>query len=254
MKEFLLRQSLAIRTPVLPEVLGIVQNITPDFSAVSDYRTGIVDWLAPIIDLRGFHVYPTNGITQGLDWWMAHETRSIQINPGEYQWVAASGRSSGDNIFYQSNPSAIDGNMLPIRSNQPVALDLAYTGTTKAQYQPIDENVEVVFYSLSKAFGLRNIRTGWIFTRTPDEKLESLIYQAKYYNYYAHDIAETVISNFACDYIHNRLYDQQQKICKLLDLTPSDSVWLATSTHDDYAKFRRNANIARICLAGVYSL
>jgi len=31
-------------------------------------------------------------------------------------------------------------------------------------------------------------------------------------------------------------------------------VWLATSTHDDYSKFRRNGNVARVCLAGVYEL
>ena len=43
-------------------------------------------------------------------------------------------------------------------------------------------------------------------------------------------------------------------MCKELDIKPSDSVWLATSTHDEWSKFRRQGDLARICLAGVYEL
>jgi hypothetical protein len=102
---------------------------------------------------------------------------------------------------------------------------------------------------LSKAFGLRNVRTGWIFTKTPDERLESLTHSAKYYNYYAHNIAENVISNFDIDYIHSKLYNKQKAICEELDFVPSDSVWLATTKNKEYAKFMRDGKTARICLA-----
>jgi hypothetical protein len=54
--------------------------------------------------------------------------------------------------------------------------------------------------------------------------------------------------------VHNRLYDEQLRVCKELNVTPSDSVWLATSTHNDWSKFRRKDNLARICLAGVFKL
>ena len=107
---------------------------------------------------------------------------------------------------------------------------------------------------MSKSFGVRNIRTGWIFTKEPDPKLEALTFSAKYYNYYAHQVAETIISNYDIDYVYNRVYGEQQRVCELLDVTPSDSVWLATSTHEDWSKFRRQDEIARICLAGVYEL
>ena len=43
-------------------------------------------------------------------------------------------------------------------------------------------------------------------------------------------------------------------MCEELDVTPSDSVWLATSTHDEWSKFRRQGDLARICLAGVFEL
>ena len=135
----------------------------------------------------------------------------------------------------------------------PIALDLAYVGST--QIKPIElDTVEYAFYSLSKSFGVRNIRTGWIFTKEPDPKLEALTFSAKYYNYYAHQVAETIISNYDIDYIHNRLHSEQQRVCEELDVTPSDSVWLATSTHDEWSKFRRQGDLARICLAGVFEL
>jgi hypothetical protein len=81
-----------------------------------------------------------------------------------------------------------------------------------------------------------------------------LTFSAKYYNYYAHQVAENIISNYDIDYVHNRLYDEQLRVCKELNVTPSDSVWLATSTHNDWSKFRRKDNLARICLAGVFKL
>ena len=142
--------------------------------------------------------------------------------------------------------------MHDIIDTRSVALDLAYVGSTKIA--PIEvKNVERAFYSLSKPFGIRNIRTGWYFTKHEDSRLSDITESAKYYNYYAHDVAEKIIDTFNLDYIHATLNTQQQKVCKDLDLVPSDSVWLATSTNDRYAKFRRKDNIARVCLAGVYN-
>ena len=130
----------------------------------------------------------------------------------------------------------------------PVALDLAYVGSTKITPMQLHEGVSTAFYSLSKSFGVRNIRTGWYFTRTPDSRLEALIGSAKYYNYYAHDVAETIISNFDIDFIHNLLHGYQTDVCNKLNLTPSDSVWLATTTDPLYDKFKRG-DINRVCIA-----
>jgi hypothetical protein len=48
------------------------------------------------------------------------------------------------------------------------------------------------------------------------------------------------------------LYNKQKSICNDLSIIPSDSVWLATSTSEEYSKFRRSKDIARLCLAGIY--
>jgi hypothetical protein len=250
LKEFLLNQSLAVRTFTLPDVKNSIEGLIPTYDSVQHYKTSIIDWLKPVVDLSGFSVYPMNGITEGLNWWYNRETRGVQMNTGDYQWIET--KSSSSYMFYQSVPSAIDGNFADVRTDVPVALDLAYVGSTRVKPIEISNNVEYAFYSLSKSFGIGNIRTGWYFSRNPDSKLESLIYSAKYYNYFAHNIAETIISKFDIDYVYNTLTDKQKRVCDALGFTPSDSVWLACTTQDEYKKFRRYKDVARICLAGVY--
>jgi hypothetical protein len=222
----------------------------PTYDSVQHYNTNIIKWLSPVVDLSGFSVYPMNGITEGLNWWYNRESLGVQMNAGDYQWIE--NRDGSPYIFYQSVPSAMDGNFVDVRTDVPVALDLAYIGSTRVRSIEISSNVEHAFYSLSKSFGVGNIRTGWYFSRKPDPKLESLIYSAKYYNYFAHNIAETIISKFDIDYVYNILNGEQKRVCDALGFTPSDSVWLACTTQDEYSKFRRYKDVARICLAGVY--
>ena len=252
-KEHLLQQSLAVRTTVLPEVRKVIETVKPDFDSVKKYQTSIIDWLKPLVNLTDFYVYPMNGITQGLDWWYANENRSVYMEEGDYQWITPKGNMYEDSIKYVSVPSAIDGNFIDIPTGCCTAVDLAYVGSTIVKKIEIPKDVEYVFYSLSKPFGIRNIRTGWYFTRTPDEKLDALVNSAKYYNYYANDVSEAIISNFDVDFIHNSLYNKQKKICNDLSIVPSDSVWLATSTSEEYSKFRRSKDTARLCLAGIYN-
>jgi len=235
----ILEQSKAVRTFPLVQC-----EYKVDLNSVKPYETNIVEWLSPMIDLSGYNVYPMNGITEGLNWWMAKESRGIYMAEGDYQWV----KPTGNDIFYMSVPSAIDGNFKSIPNNVPVALDLAYVGSTKPYKIHIEDNVEYVFFSLSKPFGLRNIRTGWYFTKEKDPRLEAIIHNAKYYNYYAHGYAEEIISKYSIEYVHNTLHKYQYSICKEYGFTPSDSVWLATTNDPTYNKFKRG-NINRVSLA-----
>ena len=253
MKEYLLNQSLAIRTNILPEVKNVADTVRPDYNSTRHYKTDIIKWLSPIINLEGYSVYPSNGITEGLNWFMGNTKHNIWRQPGEYQWVDNINNRQAPHIEYQSIPSAIDGNFHPVSGNSKVALDLAYVGSTRIQKIEIHSGVEHVFFSLSKPFGIRNIRTGWYFTKHPDEKLEKLIYSAKYYNYYAQEVAEKIINNFDIDYVHKQLYNKQKSVCEQLGFTPSDSVWLGSTTDREYIKFMRDGINARICLAGVYN-
>jgi len=244
----ILTQSTAVRTGMLDSVKKVCDTVTPDYNSVRHYKTNIKDWLLPIIDLKDFYVYPINGITEGLNWWFNQERRTVDMHTGDYQWI----KKTGKELLYISMPSAIDGNIYDTIDDRPVALDLAYVGSTAIKPIKI-KNVERVFYSLSKPFGIRNIRTGWYFTKHEDQRLKDLTESAKYYNYYAHDVAEKIIDSFNLDHIYYVLNTQQKEICNTLNLVPSDSVWLATSTDEQYSKFRRKDNIARICLSGVYN-
>jgi len=248
MKDTILKQSTAVRTGVLSEVRKTCESVIVDFDSVKHYKTNIKEWLYPIIDLKDYFVYPISGITEGLNWWYNQENRTVDMLEGDYQWI----KKTGNDMLYISMPSAIDGNIHDIIDDRNIALDLAYVGST--EIRPIEiKNVERAFYSLSKPFGIRNIRTGWYFTKTEDVRLKNLTESAKYYNYYAHDVAEKIIETFSLDYVYSTLSNQQKEVCKNLDLTASDSVWLATSTKEEYSKFRRQKDIARICLAGVYN-
>jgi len=247
LEKIILKQSKAIRTKVLPEVEDTIKTIKPDFESVKKYKTNIIKWLKPVIDLTGYNVYPRNGITEGLDWWYNKEKRGVNMRSGDYQWIVP--KDGESKIAYISLPSAKDGNIDIGPKKCPIALDLAYIGSS-GKGQKIDLEPDFAFYSLSKSFGVRNIRTGWIFTKDPDPKLEALTHDAKYYNYYAHEVAEKIINTYSIDYIYNRLVSEQFRICNLLNLIPSDSIWLATSNNSKYDKFKRD-NINRINLAGV---
>lgn len=247
----ILAQSTAVRTNVLPDVNTAVRALYCELDAIYKYSTDIKQWLKPVIDLEDFYVYPMNGITQGLDWWMAYESRSIYFDDGDYQWVQQKGSMYEDSIKYMSVPACKDGNFVDVPTHTPVALDLAYVGSTKVKQIKIGKNVEYVFYSLSKPFGVRNARTGWYFTRTPDTRLELLIHSAKYYNYYAHNIAETIINKFDIDYVWKTLLPKQNEVCNTYGFTPSDSVWIATTNDPAYDKYKRG-DVNRLCLAPCY--
>jgi len=238
-----------VRTFILPEVYEVLKQIKPKFYGNEKYTTNIKEWLSPIANLEDFYVYPINGITEGLNWWAGNEKRGIYKDVGDYEWID----NTGEQIKYVSVPSSIDGNFKRIPSDVPVALDLAYVGSTKLftcnDGATIGPNVEKVFYSLSKPFGLGAVRTGWYFTRERDIKLHNLHIGVNYYNYFAHQCAEEIIKNFPIDYVYNKLNAKQKIICDQFSISPSDSVWLGYSEDDRYEEFRRNNKIGRLCLA-----
>ena len=46
-------------------------------------------------------------------------------------------------------------------------------------------------------------------------------------------------------------YNKQKEICEQFKLTPSDSVFLATATNEEYKDYIRK-DVARLCLAEYY--
>ena len=60
-------------------------------------------------------------------------------------------------------------------------------------------------------------------------------------------LGEAIIRKIGPTNVNTWLKKYQDKLCDELDLVPSDSVWLATTTNKDYDKFKKG-NINRISL------
>lgn len=236
--------SKRVNTLILPEVKEQLDTITPVLNGRHKYKTSIVEWLKPIIDLSGFHIYPMNGITHTIDWVQKTDPRGIYMHDGDYEWV----QQTGDELRYISCPNSVHGNHVDIPTDVPVILDLAYVGAAKPQPIPMTPNIEKVFYSLSKPFGVHNIRTGWYFTRRPDARLHMLNIDAGYYNHCATQYAEHIINNFEVSHPYDRWRDLQVSACEANNLTPSETVWLGTSLSEEFKEYRRDGKIARICI------
>ena len=79
-------------------------------------------------------------------------------------------------------------------------------------------------------------------------RLEALTLKYRYYNYYAHQVAEKIIDNFKIDYVYNKLKDDQIEVCKEMNLEPSDVIWIATTNNSEWNDYKR-ANKNRICIS-----
>lgn len=245
--EKILKQSLAIRSFPINEVAKVVDNFKlENHTDVKVFSSKITEYLKPYCDLSGFeYLYPLNGITEGLNYWVSGESRTIQVRQGDYVWVG--GQPVGD-VYYWTNPASFDGNFYNIPTDKPVVLDLAYILSTDVRKIEIPDNVEKVFFSFSKCFGLRNYRIGYYWSRTPDRWLEPLIVNAKYYNYHSMALGERLIETIPIDLVYNTLKPYQLEICNEFNLTPSDVIWLANSNDPVYNKFKRNYT-NRLCIA-----
>lgn len=197
-------------------VLGVLKGAdawNPErFAVVSDGRyekwhrpivDAYVDWIAPDAPgIRSFplsYCAPTHGSEEAIRELMTYikEVKNadrIYVLRGEYEGYAAVAGTRGlpclaltlDGLLeappgwvFLSNPSAIDGNILPaddvraICDRHRVVYDLAYLGTCETgpgAADPIDlahPNVWAVLTSFSKPFGMFYHRIGFCFAKEP---------------------------------------------------------------------------------------
>ena len=225
------------------------------------------EWLKPVLDLSNFnYVYPTNGITHGIDQWLMNETRKIQVFKGEYGWVKLQRNDIVEiedvseidptGVLYFSNPFSATGNFDPrweeiLDIGVPIILDAAFVGTTAIKNIPLNKNVEQVFVGLSKPFGLGHFRIGYTFAKSWDKSLSSLT-DIGYFNLLIPHLTEKIINEFEIDWLHNILQKTQMIICQDLQLDASDCVLLGLSTDRKYRFYSRGNGINRICLSQIY--
>jgi len=225
------------------------------------------EYLKPLIDLSDFeYAYPTNGIHESIDWFLTRVDR-YQVFQGEYRYPTLLKKPThiantvGDLIpyvpLYMSNPFSATGNFdsrydeVGMRQECPIYLDLAFGGTTGEHTIHVHDNVEQVFWSCSKPYGVNLLRAGIRFTKK-EELLQREIQGAGYFNHAMIDVFDTVTSVSSVFAKKQQYAELQKQICEQFDLQASDSYLVATTQSTDWDRFSRENGINRVCLTPAY--
>jgi len=171
-----------IHVPIIKRVMGVYSRTVSGLGAFS-------------------HNYPTSGSSEGIREVLKEVQKKgadhINVFTGEYEGYAAYAKAYGMGVsefdpetlrpekvrpgtWFVSNPSAIDGNIIPNEfvtalcdAGHSVVLDLAYVGATRShEFNVNHENVPAVVMSFSKPYGVFRHRIGgFTFSREPIDSL-----------------------------------------------------------------------------------
>ncbi len=267
--------------------LGSIKPGLDDFheAAISQYISHMRNQ-APGLDTFPFR-YTSAGASESIFHILAdiasyRKNTPLYVLQGEYEGYAGYGENLGlkftivsieqdfselaKGIFFISNPSAINGNILPddlIKSigdaGHEIIYDLTYLGLTKPHNFDLSHTaISTVIVSLSKPFGLYYYRIGFCFTRR--ERL-TLKVNKWFKNIFTHILAEKLLKQFHSSELAEKYRPLQVKAVEMLrekydlPIEASEVVLLAqisaTNVPDDkkeaIQKFKRD-NYYRFCL------
>ncbi|MBN2495001.1 MAG: hypothetical protein JXR96_10455 [Deltaproteobacteria bacterium] len=215
--------------------------------------------------LGGFaHRYPTSGSEEGIREVMtrlqSEGCERIYVFEGEYEGYAAVAeqrcmqtvsvprsadpRSLEPGYWFLSNPSAVDGNILPdelvasiCEASHELFYDLAYLDSTRAhRFDLSHPKIFAAVISFSKTYGLFYDRVGFTFSREP---VPSLYGNKWFKSLFGLLIADAIVTRLAPRQIHARYGPIQAEIAAELrarhdlPLRPSDTFLLAHIRADD---------------------
>ncbi len=223
-----------------PVIDAIVQEYRKTIPALSDFK----------------YRYQTSGSSEGIFHFLsllrADGLGSINTLPGEYEGYREYGKTMGIDVvevedekaaktkgsWIISNPSARNGNIIPndfvnqiCESGSKVAIDLAYVGSTRPYVFDVSHpNIDSIFMSFSKPYGLFRYRIGYTFSREPIPSL--------YANKWFKSIPNLLLSlkvaqDIGPDKLPKRYKDIQKSIVEEinaqsgLNMTESDALLLA---------------------------
>lgn len=224
-----------------------------------EFLSTYTDWIraseaTPVAGLEAFPWrYFVNGVSQGYDiFFLEHKGRRFRALEAEYPYVRLSVPSfalvetdelrSGDALTL-SAPFYADGSVPPRyrelldRSEQlgvPVMIDAAYFGTCYgARFDFTHPAIEMLSFSLSKAFAAQSFRIGILYSKRPLPYLEELQAQSRYYNRVGAYVGLRLMRQFSADFIPSSYRDAHRRVCAELDVIPSRCVMLANLRDDD---------------------
>jgi histidinol-phosphate/aromatic aminotransferase/cobyric acid decarboxylase-like protein len=162
-------------------------------------------------------------------------------------------------IFFISNPSARNGNIIPdefigkICEKHKVVYDITYVGLTKEhKFNLNNKNIMAVIASLSKPFGVYYYRIGFTFAR---EKIETLEANIWFKNIFSLILADRILDKIKPNQLYGKYRSLQEKIVKKLnaeeklDLKASNVLILANTiqNNNNLQEYQRD-RFCRLCL------
>lgn len=236
------------------------------------FKDAWLKWVSPQVkgtNLKDFYFYNTAGsseaIRESLASFAASGGKNIFVFQGDYEGYKALAEAYGittieinrDNWrelannsirdpFYLSYPSSIDGNIWEdfeifmefMKKTQPscnIRLDLCYVGTTleKLNLDLSYSNIDMIFFSLSKVFGVYFHRIGGVFSR---HQLPGLEGNRWFKNLFSLYFGIKLLESYPIGYIPQKYIKYQTEIMEELNQSyhpvkfyPSDVIFLAYS-------------------------
>jgi histidinol-phosphate/aromatic aminotransferase/cobyric acid decarboxylase-like protein len=280
-----------------PETRGVINRLLKKgfphsaFLRATEMPGGLDDFHQPIIGkvlhfyqaevpaLSGFpNRYPTAGSEEGIREVMTQlktaGVEQIYMLRGDYEGYREVAKQRGMRTievdpntdlvdlpigyWFISNPSAIDGNVLPnwlidriLGLGHKLFYDLAYLGSAPPHHFDLSHpNIFAAVISMSKTYGLFYDRIGFTFSRQP---IESLYGNKWFKSIFALMIAEAVVTDLRPGELYCKYRAIQEQIIADLNhefglgMRPSDAFLLGHLTAEDAAKLDENqsALIAR---------
>lgn len=132
----------------------------------------------------------------------------------------------------------------------PVFIDRAFAQCSLTDFEARD-CVKYIAYSFSKAFYTGKCRTGIVFKTGKNTQVD-MLNEYGYINEISLYMNTMLMHRFNYNYIHNKYLPKQRELCKSLDITPSDTVFLGYTDSLDYKDYSREGYINRICLSDAF--
>lgn len=290
-----------------PEVREIISRITKEYPhdiylrsvdpGLDDYHEkAVAEYVAHMKDVMpGLVSFPYRYTSAGASESIFHIVSNIKafeshlplyVLDGEYEGYAGYGENIGlkftsvslessfedldKGIFFISNPSARNGNILPNEliekignAGHEIVLDATYAGLTDPRELLVDHpSIRSVIISLSKPFGLYYYRIGFCFSR---KELLTLYVNKWFKNILSHRIAEEVLVQYRAGELAGKYRSYQKRATDILKekynlpIQPSDVLLLA-HIHDDVVPSTQKVELAefkrgdwyRFCLTPFY--
>jgi hypothetical protein len=139
----------------------------------------------------------------------------------------------------------------------PVFIDCAYYSIGRGLDFNLDRPcIKGISFSLSKAFyGAERLRIGIRCKKEYNDDPVDLFTSMGMVSKISAGVGYELCNNFEADYNHNKFRDRQLKVCKKLDIEPSDCVQfgITDKNHKDFGDYDRGSIWRRVCISKLLS-